>query len=237
MKEGGEVWLCDLSSFTARCFILKPLIYCFSPSAAVQVIRTGGGVWRGTDRAKDCQPNCLTASEPPIMGASQSRVVTRAAGGSAGVSSQLLHRFADLTLRILRNSTSSSWSNEPGEQREGKKNAVRVEPATPESSQLLHCCTATVCSSEESATLFDTIREADDSGGRLQQLSLLFFLFSFFKTILANNLLHIPGRNSPICCKTQLNPIYAKPLFLFLLFKILKQGEQNDLLANENNTE
>lgn len=105
-----------------------------------------------------------------------------------------------------------------------EKNAVRAEPATPESSQLLlHCSTATVCSSEVSATLFDAIREADDSGGRLKRpgnyLCCFFILFFFIKNILAHTFLHIPGRNSPIYCKIQFNPIYAKPLFLFLLLK------------------
>lgn len=186
MKEGGEVWLCDLSSFTARCFILKPLIYCFSPSAAVQVIRIGGGGWRGTDRAKDCQPNCLTASEPPIMGASQSRVVTRAAGGSAGVSSQLLHRFADLTLRILPNSTSSSWSNEPGEQRGEKKKCSqsgasnsRVVPA----SSLLHCYSLFLWRVGDSLWYNQRSRWFRWTVATSWQLSLLFFLFSFFKRL------------------------------------------------------
>lgn len=58
-------------------------------------------------RLPDCQPNCLTRREPPIVGASQSRVVTRAAGSAAGVSSRLPRRFADLTPRILPDSGSS----------------------------------------------------------------------------------------------------------------------------------
>lgn len=182
MKEGGEVWLCDLSSFTARCFILKPLIYRFSPSAAVQVIGTGGGaegVWRGTDCAKDCQPNCLSPSEPPIMGASQSRVVTRAAGGSAGVSSQLLHRFADLTLRLLPNSNSSSRSNEPGEERGGKNcsqsgaSNSRVVPA----SSLLHCYSLLLWRVGDSLWYNKRSKWFRWTVATSWQLSLLFFVF------------------------------------------------------------
>lgn len=120
MREGGEASLCDFSPFAERHFILK--IYHFSPSAAVQILGGRKGGWVGSvkwhcakkksaaaasshlpkkkkKKNPDYQPNCSTSSDPPIV-------------GSAGVSSRLLRHIADLTLRILPNS-SSSWGNEP----------------------------------------------------------------------------------------------------------------------------
>lgn len=186
MKEGGEVWLCDLSSFTARCFILKPLIYRFSPSAAVQVIGTGeggGGVCvkrhrlckrlsaklfdykRASDHGRQSEPCCDTCGRGLRRG-----VIATSASlcWSDAAAPPQLQQF--IMKQWARGRTG------------GGGIAVRVEPATPESSQLLHCCTATVCSSEESATLFHTIREADDSGGRLQHPgNYLCWVFFFFK--------------------------------------------------------
>lgn len=185
MKEGGEVWSCDLSSFTARCFILKPLIYCFSPSAAVQVIRTGGG----GEEAPTVQK---TVSQTVWLQASlRSWAPVRAVlwhvrqGAPQGC-----HRnscIASLIWRCVSSPTPPVHHEAMSrEAKRGKKKCSqsgasnsRVVPA----SSLLHCYSLFLWRVGDSLWYNQRSRWFRWTVATSWQLSLLFFLFSFFKRL------------------------------------------------------
>lgn len=158
MKEGGEASLCDFSSFTERRFILKPLIYRFSPQFKSSE-QDGGRRWRGCEVAL-CKRKVLRPPSPPQT-VSQSVWLRASLRSSALVGAVLwhvrqaaprgCHRNCCVALPIWRCGSSPTPVHHEAMSRGSgvrKKKKCRVKSVTPEPPQLLHCCAAAVCFSD-----------------------------------------------------------------------------------------